>query len=289
MKKEKQNISASVKAKLFNLAKSNQVDFNRVLTSYFHERFLARLSKSKHCESLILKGGALLMSFDVIRSRPTKDLDFLARKVLHREDELRNLIDDIISIELVDGVTFDRDSVVFETIIEESTFEVVRIKFNVYLEQARGRLQLDIGFEDAVFPEPVLLEYPVLLSSESPKIRAYSLETVVAEKLQAMIELGFLNSRIRDFYDMLFISRIREFNKADLIEAISKTFAKRNTKLGTEPIIFTENFINDKSKQTQWTAFLKRLSAHDMPESFVEVMKELKNFLLPVISPMSNN
>ena len=185
------NIVASVRQRLMNHAKSTGEAFNLILVRYGHERLLYRLSVSPHKEELILKGGSLFYVWTDQLHRPTKDLDFLGsgRPDVQR---IRSLFADIISIEAVDdGLTFDQDNLVADEIKEDQQYEGIRVKLTASLGNARIHLQADIGFGDATVPSPVDVEYPTLLDFPQPRLRAYAKETVVAEKLEAMVDLGF--------------------------------------------------------------------------------------------------
>jgi len=181
-----------------------------------------------------------------------------------------------------DGLIFDKETVRSEPITEDADYEGVRINLIGYLFKAKIPLQIDIGFEDVVTPAPIVLKYPTILPMPVPTLRGYALESVVAEKLQALIFLGSINSRMKDFYDLWMMAEHFEFNGGQLQKAIINTFKRRNTTLPKETIVgFGENFASDN--QTQWKAFLLRMRIDNMPETFTDVIRLLRSFLMPIL------
>ena len=147
---------------------------------------------------------------------------------------------------------------------------------------AKIPIQVDIGFGDAVVPEPEPLDYPTLLDFPAPRLLAYPRETVVAEKFQSMVELGIANSRMKDFFDLWRLSRMFSFEGARLVDAIQATFERRRTLLPTiDPVCFTSDFSRDRNKQAQWAAFLKRAGVDAGGVSLFEVLPVLQRFLMP--------
>ncbi len=151
-------------------------------------------------------------------------------------------------------------------------------------------MQLDIGFGDTVSPKPTLVNFPTLLDFPAPKLRGYPRETTIAEKFQAMIELGLLNSRMKDFYDIWFLSQNFEFQGKQLSKSIKETFQKRKTDFGTStPLIFTDEFAKNGAKQSQWKAFINNRHLDFTPPSLEETLKHIKQFLLPIYEACSKN
>ncbi|SKA13019.1 Nucleotidyl transferase AbiEii toxin, Type IV TA system [Selenihalanaerobacter shriftii] len=141
-------------------------------------------------------------------------------------------------------------------------------------------MQLDIGFGDIIVPKPKKLSYPSLLNLDAPDVNVYSLESVIAEKFEAMLKLGRINSRMKDFYDLYTISRLHTFDGRVLQEAVYETIQRRGTALKEEAIVFTEKFINNKERSQMWSTYLKRINIEYI--SFFEVMKSLEKFLSPI-------
>lgn len=285
MKKEIKNISHSIKDRLLNISRKDKINFERILLYYFHECVLKRLSVSKYKDRFILKGGALLMSLEVSKGRPTKDMDFLAQKISSQSEHLIQTMKEILSLDTQDGVLFDMDSLSAEPIRIDADYDAVRIKLKAYLGSALGRLQFDVAFGDAVFPEPVHMDYPSILDESSTKVRAYSWETVIAEKFEAMVKLNFLSSRLKDFFDIRFLSKKIPFEGEVLQEAILKTLKKRDITLMETDIVFSKEFIDDGAKALEWKAFLLKSDMQNqmIEGEFPEVMKKITYFIKPII------
>ncbi|GAB6137981.1 nucleotidyl transferase AbiEii/AbiGii toxin family protein [Halanaerobaculum tunisiense] len=230
------NIEASIKDRLLNIAKSEGINFNQILLLYFHERLLYRLSKSKYKSNFFLKGGILILSSTDFKTRPTKDIDFLAQNISNDPADIKNVFQKICQIKCNDGVEFDPQSITAEVITEGAEYEGIRINITSYLGSARKKLQLDIGFGDAIVPNPQKLDYPGLLDLKRPKINAYSLESVIAEKFESMLSLSLINSRMKDFYDIYTIANSKPFDGRVLQEAITTTIQKRGAPLEKDPV-----------------------------------------------------
>jgi predicted nucleotidyltransferase component of viral defense system len=282
---EVKNITASIRAKLRNIANKEHKPFDFILMLYMIERLLYRLSVSKYSDNFILKGGLFLYITIKEKARPTKDIDFLAKQLSNDISKMHNIFNEICKIKCQDGLLFEEESITAEKIKEDAEYEGIRIKIKCYLGNAFKILQLDIGFGDVVVPKPVMIEYPILLDMNPPEIKAYSIESVISEKFEAMISLSLLNSRMKDFYDIWILSKKYMFDGRVLYEAIFETFNRRGTHLNKEPAIFSKNFYIDKSKQKQWTAFTNRIG---QKAEFELVMKSLENFLKPVYYSLLN-
>ena len=198
------NFAASVRQKLLNIANSTGEDFGLILTRYAVERLLYRLSQSKYHDQFVLKGAMLFQVWTNAPHRPTRDLDLLGfgdPSLEHCEEVFRELCQ--IPAE-GDGLTFPADTVKAEKIKEGQDYEGVRVKFLARLGKVRIPVQVDVAFGDAVTPG--LINYPTPLDTPAPRIQSYPMNTVVAEKLEAIIRLGILNSRMKDFYDIWFLA-----------------------------------------------------------------------------------
>jgi hypothetical protein len=218
------NIAASVRAKLLNIANREGSDFGLVLTHFTLERLLYRVSESAYRDQFILKGAMLFQAWTQKAHRPTRDLDLLGQgnpSPEHCEKVFREICD--ISV-ADDGLVFFPETVRVEKIKEEQEYEGVRVKFLARLENARIPLQVDIGFGDAVTPS--VLRYPTLLPMPAPRIQAYPMDTVVAEKAEAIVSLGMLNSRMKDFFDIWFLARTFQFDGRALSDAVRATFGR---------------------------------------------------------------
>ena len=280
--KEVQNLSASVRQRLFNLAKQRGDDFEVLLTRYAVERLLYRLSQSPHSSQFLLKGATLFALWGGGPYRSTRDLDLLGsgeNSVLRLEQVFRDICN--VPVE-PDGLRFAAETVEGNDIREDREYGGARIILRAHLEQARIRIQVDVGFGDAVTPPPEDVEFPTILEFPAPHLRAYRRETVVAEKFQAMVMLGMANSRMRDFYDIWFLSRGFEFTGVLLSQAIKDTFARRRTALPTQtPLALTPEFSASPDKQAQWRAFVSKAGLKSDPSEFPGVTVTLTEFLMP--------
>jgi len=247
------------------------------------ERFLYRLTQSPHAECYILKGALMLRAWQSPDTRPTMDIDMLGM-TNNEVDSICGQVVDVLAVEFVDGLVFDPSTIRGEVIKEDADYEGVRVRFTGTLDGARVSMQIDVGFGDVVHPGPTLTELPTLLDLPAPRMLCYSRESAIAEKLEAMIKLGELNSRMKDFYDIWLLSRQFEFVGADLAEAIRLTLDKRGTVLPDTVSAFSEVFIDQKA--SQWTAFRKRLGQEHLPTDFAEVITGIRAFLQPVLSAL---
>ena len=184
------NYAHSIRAKLLNISKEENVLYQVLLTRYFQERILYRLSVSPYRERFVLKGGALLYAYEHLKARPTLDIDFLGQQISRDMDNIKNVFTKLCDIECPeDGVTFDKTSIRVEEITLKKEYNGVRVHIKVGLDTASQVVSMDIGFGDIITPAPVDLSYPILLETlPEVNILAYSLETVVAEKYHAMID-----------------------------------------------------------------------------------------------------
>lgn len=284
--KEIKNLGASVRARLLNIAKQTNRDFNAVLLQYFQERFLYRLSISPHRSAFILKGALLLLAHQMSRLRPTRDIDFLGQGMSNDPDSVRRIVQEIARIESNDAMEFDPDTVSVERITDDAEYNGVRVKLEAILDGARTVLQLDVGFGDEIVAGPIQMDFPVLLDMPVPNLQVYSKESSIAEKFQALVKLNILSSRMKDIYDILFHTETGSFKLDVLREAVRTTFSRRETALEDRSTIFNEAFITDAEKQAQWRAFLNR-NRIDSYKDFPEAVARLKDFLEPVCDPQS--
>jgi predicted nucleotidyltransferase component of viral defense system len=280
---EVKDLAASVRARLANLAKAQREDFQELLSRYVRERLLYRLSVSSYQDRFILKGALLFAYWTGTPHRPTRDLDLLGYGSTEI-DLLEQTFRDLCSVEVqADGLEFQSDSVSGERIKENEEYEGVRIHLTAHLKNARIVLQVDIGFGDRVVPKPEDIEFPVLLDFPAPHLKSYSRETVVAEKFEAMVKLGMLNSRMKDFYDLWILGQRFSFKSDILSKAIATTFKTRGTPVPEDlPIALTAEFHDDQQKNTQWLAFLKKSRLSTDSKSLSQVSGALQAFLIPI-------
>jgi predicted nucleotidyltransferase component of viral defense system len=288
MEREIKNKAASIAAKLMNIARAEKIDFDFLLLRYFQERFLYRLAISEFSDCFILKGGLLLICLKMPMSRPTKDIDFLAKEIKNDPVELEHIFRSITAISCNDGVKFISSSLISEQIKENADYEGIRIKIDSTLGQARKKLQMDIGFGDVIIPRAMQMEFPTLLEEKPPRIKVYSIESVISEKFEAMIKLAMVNSRIKDFYDIYTLSVSYNFQSDKLKKAIESTFQRRNTFIPDNLLVFRSEFHKNEEKQRQWSAFLRKSRLHDVNQGFDEIMERITSFLKPIVDSIKD-
>lgn len=280
------NIAASVHQRLLNLAKASGRPFNELLVYYGIERFLYRLSISRYGERFVLKGALTLLVWQTPVTRPTRDIDLLGRTSNDLE-AIRAMFAEVCHQPVDDdGLVFDA-AVTTSRIAEDADYEGVRAQFQGRLRNARIAMQIDIGFSDVITPAPVPVVYPVMLDQPAPHLMAYNRETAIAEKLEAMVSLGELNSRMKDFFDVWLLARSYDFEGAALARAIAGTFARRQTPVETMPVCFSNIFAGSPAKAAQWTAFVRNARLTGMPADFAEVAAEVARFAGPVLEAVA--
>ncbi len=287
--KTPQNISASVRQRLLNRSKADNRSFNELLQYYAMERFLYRLSLSDYAQHYILKGALMLRAWNSPEFRPTMDIDMLG-KTGNEEGNITSQIRDILAVEVEpDGLAFDSESIQTERITEDADYEGIRVRFRGALDTARINIQIDIGFGDIVYPGPEKAEIPCMLDSPAPSLLCYSRESAIAEKFEAMIKLGMLNSRMKDFFDIWLLSHQFDFDGSSLQTAIRKTFEKRGTTISSAPIVFLPEFSAEPTKHSQWRAFIRKNRLLETPEDFQKTVDHIASFLGPIVDHLTDN
>ena len=281
MAKAPQNNSVtSIKQRLLNLARQGQRDFGIVLLAYALERLLFRLSISEHRESFILKGGMLVTLWTIDQSRFTRDIDFLSVG----SDDGNTLIDifnNILSIDTEDGLKFDTTALTATQIRDDKVYGGVRLKTTAYLDKTKIPITIDIGFGDSITDSEYTIEYPSLLELPSANIRAYSPATVIAEKFQAIVALGLINGRMKDFYDLWTIPKAQLISDEEIFEAISSTFERRQTEIPTErPEGLSSSFTTDEQKSRQWLAYADSIDLESI--TLEQIADEIWLYLEPI-------
>jgi hypothetical protein len=279
----KNNLAESIRARLLNLSKSESSDFSTLLTRYALERFLYRISQSEYVNIFLLKGALLFALWYEMPHRPTRDIDLLG----FGESDLltmKRIFQEIASISCEDAICFDPSSITVDEIRKNTGYMGARVILSSELAKARCKIQIDIGFGDAVTPEPIEATYPVLINDlPAPCLRAYPVYTVIAEKLHAITMLGMANSRLKDYLDLSVMFDREELNADILARAIFATFTRRNTEIPRNlPIGLTDEFGNDVSRQSIWNVFLKKNELQ--PNSLQDVIVTLRSHLEPVLN-----
>jgi hypothetical protein len=228
------------------------------------------LAMSPHGSAFVLKGAALFTLWTDRAYRATRDVDLLGLGD-GSEQRLRAVFEEVLGLDVpADGVVFDVGSTEVGPIREDQAYGGVRIVIIAKIVNARIRLQVDVGLGDAITPDPELVTFPPLLDFPAPRIRVYPRETVIAEKLEAMVQLGMANSRMKDFFDVVVLARMFEFEGEPLARAIRATFDRRGTRLPRGlPVALTPAFAVEAGKKAQWSAFVRKsataLDLGDLP------------------------
>lgn len=281
------NIAASVRERLRQRAIADGRPFEEVLTYYAIERFLFRLSCTSHRDRFVLKGALMLPLWGMAMARATRDIDLLGRGALTR-DEVAGMVADCIAAEVPpDALEFDASSIETREIREDERYGGARAEFLAHLERARIKMQVDVGLGDAITPGVVAITYPVLLDAPglpAPRLSGYPVETALAEKLEAIVDLGLANSRMKDFFDVWSLLGIVELDGAMIVKAVSATFGRRGTVIpGAPPVGLTPAFAADRSKVLQWSAFVRRLRVAAPPD-LAAAVERIAGFALPVLA-----
>lgn len=268
------DLAASVRARLLNLAKAEGSDFNSVLVRYALERLLYRMSRSAHADNFLLKGALLFTLWYDLPHRPTRDVDLLG----FGASDLASLVQtfrEIASIEADDGIVFDPATVTAQEIRKDAGYAGARIVFTAELARAKCKVQVDIGFGDAVTPGPVHASYPVLIADlPAPQLRTYPVYSVIAEKLHAIALLGMSNTRMKDYLDLWVMLDRENLDPALLATAIAATFSRRGMDVPAKPPIgLTDEFANDSTRQAIWKAFL--LKNEIAPKPLPDIVRDL--------------
>lgn len=251
--------SHSIQARLLNYSREHQVNHNHTLTRYGIERLMYRLSRSPHADRFVLKGAMLFVLWLEDLHRPTQDLDLLGFGDLS-SSSLRSIFEDVCRLPVEDdGLEFSKEGIVIEEIREAEVYQGLRVRIPGRLGNTRLNVSVDVGLGDAVVPDPEKSDYPVLLDLPHPEIKTYPRETVVAEKVDAMILFGLRNSRMKDYYDLWTLAKRFPFNASLLAMAIDATLNRRGRELPSQtPPGLQDEFAANPTKQTQWKAFLRR-------------------------------
>lgn len=263
------DLSASVHARLLSRAREEERAFNELLQYYVMERFLYPLSRSHYAGQFVLKGNLMLQYWSGTASRPTRDIDLLSNE-FRTIEVLVQMIQECVETDVpADGLRFEAESVSGEETRAPAKYAGVRIQLIGYLGSARAHLQVDIGFGDVVTPGPEEVEYPTILDFDAPRLLAYTPETTIAEKVEAMVTLGGANTRFKDLYDIWKLS--------------TQCSRRRGTELPRRIETLGAEFADQPQKPAQWAAFLRRAQADDCPTNLVDLQGELSAFLAPLL------
>lgn len=276
-KRVPKNVGRSIRERLLNLKNESKHEYMYLLQRYFNERLLYRVSVSPYSEHFLLKGGSLLYAHNGLDCRPTVDVDFLADRISRDREDIVRVFREILNISCPeDGVVFDTSDMVPSPIAVDKKYPGLRLPFKAKMDTIIKEMSIDIGFGDVITPSPVELEYPLLLERiPEVRLKAYSLETVVAEKFHAMIDRDETNSRMKDFFDVYQIFKDEKVDDEILKDAIRNTFRNRNTGYSEGVHVFLPEFASSEMRLARWKKFLKDIKYKDeLP--FADVMAYLK-------------
>lgn len=285
-----QNVAASVHQRLLNRARTEARPFNELLQYFAMERFLYRLGHSPYRDQFVLKGALMFTVWETPVPRPTRDVDLLGRidnAIPHVTAAIREICERSVE---EDGLRFAAETVVGERIVEAADYAGVRVRFTAFLGAARIPMQIDIGFGDPVVPGPSLIRLPTILDFPAPELQGYSRESAIAEKVQIMVRLGEINSRMKDFFDVWLLATRTNFQGEILASAIEATFRQRGTPIPPVPTAFSDAFARDPDREVQWEAFLRRYRLSEeagVPTRLRETIHLIAAFLGPVLEAVS--
>ena len=282
------NSVASIKDRLKNKSRETGRTLQELFTLYGLERTIYRLSVSRYKENFVLKGGIFLYAlYQGDYPRSTTDIDLLAQRISNAEADMKAVFSDILSQEADDPLRFDLEPLSVFPITEFKDYHGVNISVTAYLDRTKIPVSIDIGFNDLIYPEKTEMEFPITLEDNSvPHIYAYSLYSSVAEKFEAIVSLGYDNSRFKDFYDLYILATRHDFDGKMLSEEIRETFDHRKTKL-TDIVAFEPEFAEDPLRKSRWKAFMKKKQAM-VSVSLEETIRIIQAFLIPIIVSVTN-
>jgi len=274
------NVSASVRQRLLNEARSSGESYEQVLQYFAIERFLFRLSQTEWSDRLIVKGAIMLRAWGTPLGRPTRDIDFLGT-IGNTEEAVVAVIRDCLS------VSCPEDGLAFESVVDAEEIKVaerypgVRAIIRGHLDGGVFRVQLDIGIDDVVVPGPDWVDYPTLIGFESPRVLAYQPVTALAEKFETIVSRGLANSRLRDYYDLWLLPTLHSYKGADVSAAIGATFSHRGTGIpASTPVGLTAGYFDMPESRQRWTTFLSTRNI-DAPSDLAVVCSEIAAFIIP--------
>ncbi len=278
------NSVASIKDRLKNKSRETGRTLQEMFTLYGIERTIYRLSVSPYKENFTLKGGIFLYAlYRGAYPRSTTDIDLLAQRISNAEADMKSVFTIIFSRKVDDPLRFDLDTLNVIPITEFKEYHGVNVSVTAYLGRTKIPISIDIGFNDQIYPERAEMEFPIILEDSSiPRVFAYSLYSSVAEKFEAIVSLGYDNSRFKDFYDLYVLATRNDFDGKTLSGAIRETFNHRKTGL-TDIAAFETGFAADSLRQSRWNAFTKKKQAM-ISISLEETIRIIQSFLTPVIA-----
>lgn len=282
MSEEIKNYGKSIRARLLNVAKQESIFFQTILTRYFQERLLYRISQTHYKNNFYLKGGALMYAYERFSARPTLDIDFLGSNISNDGEKIVNTFKEICAVPCdEDGVCFDLTRISAQNITEFKDYHGIRLSIPVAMDTIAQVMTMDIGFGDVVTPGAISLDYPILLKHlPAANILAYSIETVIAEKMHAVVDLADQSSRMKDYYDLYQILSASQYDAEVLRVAIKRTFENRHTEYKDDVMFFRSEYPENAAMQIRWKAFIRKITSKSNL-SFSDVVRYLQTTLKP--------
>ena len=274
------DIAASVLAKLKNKAKRSGISYQQCLQLFFQEEFLRRLAGSKYAENFVLKGGLFIYTLTNFESRATVDVDFLMRGLNNDLARMDEIITEILAVDTGnDYITFKAGKT--EPIAVRRKYHGVSTQITGYIKNVRVPFNVDIGVGDVIVPDAQRRNIQTQLEGyDKPEILTYSLESTIAEKFDAILQRFELTGRMKDFYDIYYLSCTFDFDGLKLQTAIQETLHNRGTAYDKDSFDRVIALADDLDMQTKWRYFLRSLGNSNI--AFAEVMVGIKEFLMPV-------
>lgn len=282
------NIAASIHQRLLNQARAQGRPFDELLQYFALERFLYRLGCSPYAAKFVLKGALMFNVWQGASARSTRDVDLLGRM----DNQVASVVQAMQAVcreepPEDDGLRFNAEAVTGVAITEAAQYQGVRVSLPATLGNARIRLQVDVGFGDILVPGPTWVHLPTILENfPPPELQGYSRESAIAEKFQAIVYLGMVNSRMKDFYDIWSLAMHFAFEGPMLALALGETFRRRQTPFQVMPVAFTPAFTANPEKQAQWQAFVRRLPQEPTPPTLEVAVQGVVALLLPVVQAL---
>ena len=282
MTEEIKNYGKSMRARLLNIAKQENIFFQTILTRYFQERLLYRMSLTHYKNNFYLKGGALMYAYERFSARPTLDIDFLGANISNDGESIVNAFKEICAVLCEeDGVSFDITRISTQNITEFKDYHGIRLSIPVTMDTIAQVMTMDIGFGDVVTPKAMPLDYPILLKQlPVANILAYSIETVIAEKMHAVVDLADQSSRMKDYYDLYQILTTHQYDAEVHKEAVQRTFENRHTSYNDDTMFFRTEYPDNAEMQIRWKAFIRKITSKS-ELSFADVVRYLQVELKP--------
>ncbi|MEG1749261.1 MAG: nucleotidyl transferase AbiEii/AbiGii toxin family protein [Tannerellaceae bacterium] len=282
MSEEIKNYGKSIRARLLNVAKQESIFFQTILTRYFQERLLYRISQTHYKNNFYLKGGALMYAYERFSARPTLDIDFLGSNISNDGEKIVNTFKEICAVPCdEDGVCFDLTRISAQNITKFKDYHGIRLNIPVTMDTIAQVMTMDIGFGDVVTPGAISLDYPILLKHlPAANILAYSIETVIAEKMHAVVDLADQSSRMKDYYDLHQILSASQYDAEVLRVAIKRTFENRHTEYKDDVMFFRAEYSENAAMQIRWKAFIRKITSKSNL-SFSDVVRYLQTTLKP--------